>query len=178
AQLGLTILSRERILEVIPPGEADIVVRAISYHNRPTAPREESERCILLSNLLRDADKLDIWRVVIEYYHQRPEDRNEAVAIGYEENPGVAAPVALSLRKGEAVSRADVKNINDFKLLQIGWVYDLNFTPTYRAVRDRGYVQSIAETLPRTPEVEGLVRIALTHLAEKCRPELQPMHPT
>ncbi|MGB2958807.1 MAG: hypothetical protein WBD30_07955, partial [Bacteroidota bacterium] len=82
------------------------------------------------------------------------------------------------LRKGEAVRRTDVKNINDFKLLQIGWVYDLNFTPTYRAVRDRGYVQSIAETLPRTPEVEGLVRIALTHLAEKCRPELQPMHPT
>jgi len=178
ARLGLTILSRERILEILPPGEDDILVRAISCHNWPTVPREQSERYTLFSNLLRDADKLDIWRVVIEYYHQRPEDRNEAVAIGYEDFPGVSAPIALSLRKGEAVSRADVKNINDFKLLQIGWVYDLNFTPTCVAVRDRRYVESIAETLPRTPEFEGLVQIALTHLAERCGLAHQPLRPT
>jgi len=175
AQLGLAILSRERVLEAFPPEEADLLVRAISYHNRPTVPRGESERCILFSNLLRDADKLDILRVVIEYYHQRPEERNEAVAIGYEESPGVSAPVALNLHRGQPVRRADVRNINDFKLLQIGWVYDLNFRPTYRAVLDRRYVQSIAETLPRTPEIEALVERAVAFLAGKCSAQHQPL---
>jgi HD-GYP domain-containing protein (c-di-GMP phosphodiesterase class II) len=175
AELGLTLLSRERVLEGLAPDEADLVVRAIAYHNRATLPRDESEESALFSNLLRDADKLDIWRLVIEYYHQAPEERNEAVAIGYEEAPGISASVAQPLLKRQSVDRVDVRNLNDFKLLHIGWVYDLNFKPTYRAVRRRRYVQSIAETLPQSPEVNEIVSIALTHVASMCGGEGQTL---
>jgi hypothetical protein len=168
AQLGLSLLTQERILEAFPSDDADLVVCAISHHNRAAVPRGESDRCIFFSNLLRDADKLDIWRVVIEYYQQPPEERNEAVAIGYEESPGISMQVAQELRNRQSVSRRHVRNINDFKLLQIGWVFDLNFPATCRAVRDRRYVNAIALTLPQLPEVEELVAIALTELDRKC----------
>ena len=175
AQLGITIVSQERLLEPLPSDEADLIVRAVALHNRATVPRDESDRSLLFTNLLRDADKLDIWRIVIEYYYQDPGERNEAVAIGYEESPGISARITENLRREEPVWRRDVRNINDFKLLHIGWVYDLNFTPTYRAVRERRYIHSIAATLPLTPEVEEVVRIADAHLARKCMNDRQTL---
>jgi hypothetical protein len=49
--------------------------------------------------------------------------------------------------------------LNDFKLLQISWVFDLNFGPTFRAVHDRRYIEKIAANLPRTQEISEVVAI-------------------
>jgi hypothetical protein len=51
----------------------------------------------------------------------------------------------------------DMSTLNDFKLLQISWVFDLNFRPTYRAVYERQYVERIAATLPQTREISEVV---------------------
>jgi hypothetical protein len=53
-----------------------------------------------------------------------------------------------------------MKTLNDFKLLQISWVFDLNFTRSYEILKDRQYIERIAETLPDTPEVTEAVGYA------------------
>ena len=44
---------------------------------------------------------------------------------------------------------ADLKTLNDFKLLQVGWVYDLNFPRTFQMVREHRCLETIREVLPR-----------------------------
>ncbi len=46
-----------------------------------------------------------------------------------------------------------IKNLNDFKLLQIGWVFDINFLPALKQVKDRGYIDAICRSLPPSDRV-------------------------
>jgi len=42
----------------------------------------------------------------------------------------------------------DLKTTEDFKVLQLSWVFDLNFGPSFAMLRERGYIDSIASYLP------------------------------
>jgi hypothetical protein len=46
----------------------NLILKVVLYHNCATLPQKETKICLFISKLLRDADKLDIWRVVTNYY--------------------------------------------------------------------------------------------------------------
>jgi hypothetical protein len=68
AELGIKILEKFGVLESFDDTINDIILRAIKYHNRHSLPRNETEPCLFYAKLIRDADKFDIWKVVIDYY--------------------------------------------------------------------------------------------------------------
>ena len=49
--------------------------------------------------------------------------------------------------KGELVKMANLKTVNDFKLLQMGWIYDVNFPRTFQIVREKGYLEIVRDAL-------------------------------
>jgi hypothetical protein len=55
------------------------------------------------------------------------------------------------------VQMSTLKTLNDFMLLQLAWVYDLNFTGSLRMVAERRYIEMIAALLPATGEVRDAV---------------------
>ena len=55
------------------------------------------------------------------------------------------------------VSMEDFKTLNDFKLLQISWVFDLNYTPFFKAAENRKYLDQIEATLPKSKEIADAV---------------------
>jgi len=57
--------------------------------------------------------------------------------------------------------------LNDYKLLQISWVFDVNFSPTFGAVYERRYVQKIAATLVEWRGSRQLVETVLAYLRER-----------
>jgi putative nucleotidyltransferase with HDIG domain len=65
AQLGVNILQEKQILSALEPRISELILKAISYHNKPYLPSNEKEEVLLYTKLIRDADKLDIWRVVL-----------------------------------------------------------------------------------------------------------------
>lgn len=148
AELGVKILQHHRVLDCLPPDRADLICRVIAYHNRAVLPENETEECLFYARLLRDADKLDIWRVLIDHYQRHGRDDNPAVELGLPDTPGMSDRVYDMVVNAKIVQARDMRNLNDFKLLQIGWVFDINFVPALQRVRDRGYVASICRTLP------------------------------
>ena len=88
AELGIKILEKYGVLEQFDDAIRDVILRSIKYHNRPSLPRKETETCLFFSKLLRDADKLDIWKVVIDYYHRKDGKRNGAIELDLPDRPG------------------------------------------------------------------------------------------
>ena len=43
----------------------------------------------------------------------------------------------------------NIKNLNDFKLLQMGWVFDVNFNSTFHIIQSRRYIEMIGDVLPK-----------------------------
>jgi len=93
ALLGLKILRQEKVLCRLSARSHQILRRAIRYHNQAEIPPVRDRRVLFFARLLRDADKLDIWRLMIDYSNSPPGRKNHAIAIGLLEGKGVAPEV-------------------------------------------------------------------------------------
>ncbi|MFO7769334.1 MAG: HD domain-containing protein, partial [bacterium] len=167
AALGIAVLRQEGVLDRFDPPVRDLILCAIRYHNRATLPEKETSDCLFYSRLLRDADKLDIFRVVTEHYHRGEADGNEAIELGLPDTPDFSEEVYEDLLQQRIVDIAHVKNFNDFKLLQVGWVYDINFTPTFHRIKERHYLEKIREVLPRSAATETVFSHIGSYLDER-----------
>lgn len=168
ALLSVRIIQDSRILHGFEPDDARIILRSVECHNHASLPRGESERCLLFLKLLRDADKIDIWRVVTGYYREAENNRNRSLELDLPDADQISEPVYEALMEGRLVSMADLRTLQDFKLLQIGWIYDINFPRTFRIVREKKYLESIREALP--PESTAITEIyerACTYLKRR-----------
>jgi hypothetical protein len=148
AMLGVKEIQNSRVLARLDPATANIVIRAVECHNHVSLPEGESARCLFFIKLLKDADKVDIWRVVTEYYRDAESNRNRTIELDLPDVDGVSAPVYEALMNGRLAQMTDLKTLQDFKLLQIGWIYDINFPRTFQIVRENKYLEAIREALP------------------------------
>lgn len=158
AAVGARVLLEGDVLRDLSKVDQDIIIRAVTLHNVFSLPAGLGGDLALFAKLIRDADKLDILRVLIEYFEQEEGSRAEAVALGLPDLPGYSKEVLSCLRRGEMARKDALATQNDFKLLQLAWMYDLNFTSSFRTVVERNYIQKIAEKLPRTDEITQAVR--------------------
>ena len=162
AEFGVKILKNRGILDGMTPEERDIILYAIFNHNRLHLPKDERKNSLFYLKLLRDADKLDIWRVMINYYSHEDQAPNEAVALDLPDTEGVSFEILNDLHEGKTVRSSELKNQNDFKLLQISWIYDINFSCAIRRVLERSYIESIRFFLPENSEIDDVVSEALS----------------
>ncbi|MGB7296939.1 MAG: HD domain-containing protein [Candidatus Aminicenantales bacterium] len=175
AELGIKILNEYGVLEPFDDAVKEVILRSIKYHNRPSLPREETPTRLFFSRLLRDADKLDIWKVVTGYYHRKDGKRNGALELDLPDAPGFSEEVYQDLMNKRIVDMRHVKNLNDLKLLQIGWIFDINFRPTVDCVEKRRYLQMIRDVLPQSKEMEGIFEAVHSFLLEhKAQDVIQP----
>lgn len=175
AQLGVTILRDNQVLAGLEESTRNLVLHSIAWHNRATLPNEGDVTFLFFARLLRDADKLDIWRVVTEYYRRDDPTRNAALELGLPDAQTVSDAVASDLLAGRIADIRQVKSLNDLKLLQVGWVYDLNFPPSFRRLRDKGYLDILRAALPETETIDAIfadVNSLLKKESSKNAPQL------
>lgn len=165
ARLSLEVIRRERLLESLPDDERLLIEEAVRFHNLLSLPERIASPTDRYIKLIRDADKLDIWRVFLEYYQLPEEQRASAAGLGFPDLPQVTPDCLDALSKGRIVRLDQATVLNDFKLLQISWVYDLNFGTTRRLLLEREYLPRLAATLPETEPVTMAVRRAISDLA-------------
>jgi hypothetical protein len=163
------VLAERQALSICSDREQFLITKTIGYHNVRTLPEEADERSLFFARLLRDADKLDIWRVFIDYYacQAKEAEPNATIILGLPDEPACSSAVLDALRERRMADLKDMATVNDFKLLQISWVFDLNFGPTFHAVHVRRYVQQIAARLPRTQEISQVVGIVQGYVEEQ-----------
>ena len=152
--LGAETLIEKKILQNLSPDEQEIIIQSVKFHNAFAVPKKEKEEIIFFIRLIRDADKLDIWRVFLEYYEAPDEDRATAVGLDLPDVPEYTEAILATLFQQEIVSLSKIKTLNDFKLLQLSWVFDLNYKPAFRLLLERDYVNRLIAHLPQTEGIE------------------------
>ena len=153
AVLGAKVLLERNVLGDLPGDERSLIIRAVALHNVFTLPRGLSGEIMLHARLVRDADKLDIWRVFMELADKDSSGWPSAVALGLPDTPGCSPAVLDCFERRELVRLTSLRTLNDFKLLQLAWIYDLNFAPSLRMVLERGVIEHLSRTIPPSPEL-------------------------
>ncbi|ACN13593.1 HD domain protein [Desulforapulum autotrophicum HRM2] len=164
AALGVEVIEALRLLDPLTPEERELIIDAVRFHNAADLPGDRDKRTLFFMGLIRDADKLDIWQVVIDHYLNHGKKTDKFIELGLEDRGGYSPEAFQALFQRRFVRSAAVKQLNDFKLMQISWVFDLNFTPTIDRVKDRHYIEKIASTMPQCPDLSTALDHVFNHM--------------
>jgi hypothetical protein len=167
AHLSAQILKQNDVLNFLDAAEQKSVLVAVRLHNVFLVPAGLPPETEDLLRLLRDADKLDIWRVFVEYFSAPEAERASAAGLGFPDAPGCSPEVLAALGREEMVQLSSLKSLNDFKLLQLSWVYDINFRSTLRLIEERGVLERLAAILPQDEAVLGVFARVRSHMERR-----------
>jgi len=166
ARLAIDVIRDENILAGIEPAEQILIEEAVRFHNMLAPPARIQSPTRQYINLIRDADKLDIWRVFVELLGLPPEERPSAATLGLNDLPGAVSGQCIAALNARSIVPLDtISCFNDFKLLQISWVYDLTYATSRRILRERGYIPALAATLPERADIREAVAKACASLS-------------
>jgi hypothetical protein len=153
AKLSLWELNRHRVLHCLDFSERQIISSAIYFHNRLRIPENLNQNTTLHCKLIRDADKVDILRVMIEHFQTEESLRNPVVTLGLGTEALVRDEVYRLLFDKGTMSYTKLKTINELKVLQMSWIFDINFRPTLEILKERNDIGQLAATMPDTPRL-------------------------
>ena len=167
-RLGAEVIEDKNLLGPLPPDEQELILDAVRFHNAYAIPEGLDPDKKFFLKMIRDADKLDIWRVFAEYYEKDPSERESAPGLGLPDRPEYSDSV-LNCLAGKRLSRlADLKTLNDFGIMQLAWVYDLNFPVSFRLASERGHIDRIISMLPRTEDISRAVSTLRHHMKNRA----------
>jgi putative nucleotidyltransferase with HDIG domain len=175
-RLGAEILRDKSVLSQLPSYEQELIINTVQFHNAFAIPLAEDRMKILLLQLIRDADKLDIWRIFAEYYDSPQDEQASAVCLGLPDQPNYSRTVLSCLHEKKLATLSSLKTRNDFKLMQLSWVYDLHFRHSFRLMTERSLIDKIASTLPRTEEIAAALATIKTFVSEKSGIGMDSVH--
>lgn len=145
AELGADILFKEGLInrfpaEPLPEGWQNIAEIAIRQHNKLTLPEDLDENTRTLSDILRDADKVDIFRVLTEIsYSDRNGGRKSFHSDGHELSPEVMNCV-LEHRCVPSMIR---KTYFDKRVSHCCLAFELAYEESRVITREQGYLRRL-----------------------------------
>jgi putative nucleotidyltransferase with HDIG domain len=154
-RLGVETLRQEGVLSILPTEERQWVETAVEHHGRKCLPPGLKGQTLLFAKLIRDADKLDIFRIVVEKYRLYQADpEGFPFEIEFPDTPECSAQVVDAVLNERLVDYTWLRTVNDFRLCQLGWVYDMNFAASLVVLRQRGFLEALLDSLPAIAETE------------------------
>jgi hypothetical protein len=166
--LGIEVLRREGALKSLDEQERFWVETAIEYHGGKSLPGNINGEALLFLKLIRDADKLDIFRIVIRTY-RKLEEGPGGILLELPNDPQISQEVLEAVLSEQLVGYEKLNTLNDFKLCQIGWVYDLNFSASLERLESSSLLDEIFKFLPRTPEIAEVRRKIRSYIASRLK---------
>ena len=158
AALGLKVLDELPFLARLVPEDEALVRFSILNHNKKTIAPTKDVRELFFARLLRDADKLDIFRVLRPFL--APPD-----------GTGVSPDFLEKFIAGEQVDYTKIRTMDDRKLVRLMWVYDVNFSWTLQRVKERGYIEDIIAHLPEDSRMALGIERLHAYVEKKCAEE-------
>lgn len=114
----------------------DEIYDAIKYHNKYEIPDNLSEHNETLCKVIRDADKLDLFYLLAEGLIEEHEDTEL-----------ISDKIKSDFLNHKSLRRVDVKNGNDFILLHLAFVFDLNFKYSFEHLYERKLISRYFELI-------------------------------
>ncbi len=158
ADYSIQVINENDLLSECPEGEKNKILLAIQYHNKHELPKDVVDKELLYARILRDADKLDILHVITDYYTNPKAVPNHTLTWEMPKGGVVSSEVASQIMAGKLVSKTDVASQIDIKIMQLSWVYDINFKPSFEIMMKRRYMEKIYSTLSKSDIVIEIYR--------------------
>lgn len=153
--LGLEVLRQTRALDEVDGPRRQLIEKAIEYHGSKELPPDLNGDCFMMSKLIRDADKIDSLYVMTDCYRKYVDNPHDyKLEIEFPDEPGYSREVLDELLAGRRIDYGQLRTLNDMKLCLLGWVYDVNFAPTLKRIKQLRLLEMLVDFLPKTEDIK------------------------
>ena len=138
AMFGVRLLFEEgEIRKFILSGDYDDIIRqAIAFHSLYSLPEVQDPRTLLHCKIIRDADKLDNFRVKsVDSLEAHFDLTREEI-----QREGVSENVLQAVREHRCVYREERKTHLDMWISYLAFIFDLNFPSSFRFIQENDYI--------------------------------------
>jgi HD superfamily phosphodiesterase len=156
ARLGVEVLSRNPLLADLPGRGRKLVLGCVFLHNKGQVPGGLPEDLEAATRLVRDADKLDIMRVIAKEV-LRPGERDRTIVLNLTDSRELYSPDLLErIRHRLPIDYRRLKYVNDLVLAVCGWVHDMNYPAAFRLLLENGHLKELFSVLPAEAPITEL----------------------
>ncbi len=167
ADLSIKIITENDLLKNINEYTKDIIVKAIENHNKAKMQRYDDYKINFLSKVIRDADKIDIYRIITQnYLSQNP---NDSINLGLKNSDLITDDVYKKILNKTSPFYEDLNTIVDLKILHLSWVFDINFTYTLQKIKKEAYLEKIFSTMPKNSYTQLIFTIVNDYINKKLK---------
>jgi len=168
SELAIEVLEKNKVLNVLDAGETEIVKTAIKLHNVKELPADLDDRISLQAKLIRDADKIDIYRVIIEDEEGfKAQGEKFLREMEFPSEPYCTPEIIEAVMTQQRIGYSRLRTQNDFRLLQLSWVFDMNFVPTLQRIKDTGLLERLLGLMPQIPEIAKAGKYVLDYIEKR-----------
>lgn len=139
---GVEVLKENNVLEYFNINKKDyeVVYKAIKNHNKFKIEDGLTERELLFSKIVRDADKLDILYVLGQEKYKK---------ILRQDEKELSDNLVESFLNQQSGNVKDVISENDSLFIIFGYIYDINFKETFEIINKEKYYDKIYQRINR-----------------------------
>ena len=148
AELGADILFRDGLIDRFPTGTLETVYpswrtlceTAVRGHNKLTLPSDLDERTRTFCRIIRDADKADIFRVLVTTTFA---ERMGASTGKYTNAPQASPEVMEYVYRHQCVPRKLIQSIFDSHIGNCCMAFELDYAVTREIVKEDGFLREL-----------------------------------
>jgi putative nucleotidyltransferase with HDIG domain len=164
AEFGVKILHESNFFKgILDNALHAIIVQSILNHNIARVNPDLGNRLLLFSKLIRDADKIDIWEILTV--------RDVVFKILDQESPityEVPDDIYACYQAGQVVPATCAETMNDYRLLRLSWIYDMNFPATFQLITKRDCANKILAKIPPSQKKDDIATIIHRYINHKA----------
>ena len=155
--LGVEILFTEgKIRDFVDDVKYDSIIKtAIKYHNKYKVDDSVDRYTKIFCNIIRDADKLDIFRVNLESPKEDVYEVSEEDFVNSEFSQGVFE----SFFKEKTVFKQLKKNAVDGLACHLSLVYDINYPISLKIALEQGFVEKMMNFKSYNPKANEQLKL-------------------
>lgn len=132
----------------------EIIKKAVRNHNKYKILDSVNDREKLFANIIRDSDKIDIFRVRTKYYH------NEMKVV-----PSIK--VVEEVKKEHSINLNDIKNKSDSLLCVMAFIFDFNYKESIQILKKKGYYSNFLNSIEVSKDNEAIFKEIKEKLLKK-----------
>ncbi len=132
--LGYDVLSNTGFLEHFSTPEQLALLFAVKNHNKRYVTQFPDDITEKITKTVRDADKLDVYRVMQTNLENANNGNRKAVLLELDENGEISEEVMQQFENHEIVNKKLLKTATDFLVMQLSWIFDVNYQSTFNLI--------------------------------------------
>lgn len=168
AILSIKSIDETDILSDFNNSDKELIKSCILLHNEKALPQNLSQRDFLFASILRDADKLDFFKGMVDIIPNLPKEEQKVFYTDKDETDVISDVVYNKILNRELIPNSEIKTKLDKQVRALGFITsDLNYTESFKIIIDNNYLDKIYNLLPKTERVANIYNIAKSYILEK-----------